>query len=106
TKWRQEASGPNFGDVPPNPFNDIIANQFEPVRLYKNEPRHRHAAQRHVLQKVPRSGSAVVVAHSLGSVVIADILRKLPTGLTVDLLLTIGSPLAIEKLGSSNKDLA
>lgn len=105
-RWQKGPGGLDFSFVPRSPLNDVIADQMEPVRLYKKEPRHRHAAQRCVLRQLPRSGSAVVIGHSLGSVLAADILTKLPPDLTVTLLLTIGSPLAIETLGTSSKQLA
>jgi len=69
------------------------------ARLYQRDPDCRWAAQRAVLDQLPRSGSIILVAHSLGSVIAVDLLTKLHPNLTVDLLLTIGSPLAIKRLG-------
>ncbi len=106
-RWQQESPGPHFGHVPVTPLHDVVAERFfDVVRLYKNA-RNRNAAHRALLQnqKMPTTGSAVVVAHSFGSVVIADILKKLPRGLIVKLLITIGSPLALDSMGSSSKDL-
>lgn len=46
------------------------------------------------LDAIPAGSRLVVLAHSLGSVVAADIIKKLPEGLYVPALVTIGSPLA------------
>lgn len=52
----------------------------------------------HVLTRsltgLPPQGRLVIVGHSLGSVVAADLLGRLPTGLEVVGMVTIGSPLA------------
>ncbi len=45
------------------------------------------------LEAVPAGSRIVILAHSLGSVVAADIIKKLPEGLYVPALVTIGSPL-------------
>lgn len=100
-RWERDPGERISKDISSSPIIAFIADQIEPVRLYRNEPPHRHAAQRRVLEQLPRSGSAVIIAYSLGSVVAADILTKLPRDLILDLLLTIGSPLAIETLGSA-----
>jgi alpha-beta hydrolase superfamily lysophospholipase len=42
------------------------------------------------------SGEFIVIAHSLGSVVVADLLPYLRPGQHVRLLITVGSPLGIE----------
>ena len=50
------------------------------------------------LKKLPSSGQVVIVGHSLGSVIAADLLRRLPPDLEVVGMVTIGSPLAHEAL--------
>ncbi|MGB4779291.1 hypothetical protein [Microbacterium sp.] len=45
------------------------------------------------LEAVPAGSRVVILAHSLGSVVAADIVKKLPEGLHIPVLVTIGSPL-------------
>lgn len=62
-----------------------------------------------ILKDVPTQGRLVIVAHSLGSVIAADLLRRLPTGVEVEGLVTIGSPLAhpkfhVDKLASTLAD--
>ncbi len=63
-------------------------------------PAMRSAVYRHVLAQLPQSGHIILVAHSLGSVVAAGLLRRLPAELTVDLFITIGSPLGIPRYRS------
>ena len=55
---------------------------------------------------VPDGSEIVVVGHSLGSVVAADVIKKLPRGLTVSVLLTIGSPLGAISAFRDNHDLS
>ena len=74
-------------------------NFLIPVRKYQHEKNSRFAAQRAVLRQLPKTGSIILVAHSLGSVLAVDLLLRLPENLHVDLLLTIGSPLAIKRIG-------
>ncbi|QIG44489.1 hypothetical protein G5V58_18390 [Nocardioides anomalus] len=44
---------------------------------------------------MPDSGRAVVIAHSLGFVVAADVVKRLSPRLQIDGLITIGSPLPL-----------
>lgn len=62
-----------------------------------------------ILAKLPESGRLVIVGHSLGSVIAADLVRRLPVGLEVAGMVTIGSPLAhgrfdVDKLKETLKD--
>lgn len=50
-----------------------------------------------VLGMLPDSGRVVIVGHSLGSVVAADLLLRLPEKLTVAGMVTFGSPLSSRK---------
>lgn len=52
-----------------------------------------------ILSELPNSGRLVIVAHSLGSVIAADILLRLPKDIYVAGLVTIGSPLAHGSFG-------
>lgn len=65
---------------------------------FRRSPERRHAIYERLLQSLPRSGRVTVIAHSLGSVVAADLLYHLPPGLTVDLVVTLGSPLSLNAL--------
>ncbi|WP_185740153.1 hypothetical protein [Microcella putealis] len=47
-----------------------------------------------ILHQLPSEGEIVIVAHSLGSVIAADLLPRLPKAVTVAGMVTIGSPLA------------
>ena len=74
------------------------------ARRYRWNTECRHAAQRRVLEHFPRTGRIILIGYSLGSVLAVDLLTKLPENLEIDLLLTVGSPLAIQWLGVSPKD--
>ncbi|GAA1915376.1 hypothetical protein [Nocardioides marmoribigeumensis] len=67
----------------------------EEARRYRTDARARASVGRSVVGQLPDQGRAVIVAHSLGSVVMLDLLKKLPPDLTVDRLITIGSPLSL-----------
>lgn len=91
-------------DVPDflaHPLADLIEFMaFDRVRSYIEKPALRFAIWRRVLAQMPKSGHVILVAHSLGSVVAAGVLRRLPPDVTVDLLVTIGSPLGIPRYRS------
>ncbi|MHA3723901.1 hypothetical protein ACXR2T_08490 [Leucobacter sp. HY1910] len=55
-----------------------------------------------VLAEVPASGNIIIVGHSLGSVIAADLLRRLPDSVTVTALITLGSPLAHNEFDVDN----
>lgn len=61
---------------------------------YLKDPKVRASVLRRVLDYLPESGRLVIVGHSLGSVIAADLVRRLPVDIEVTGLLTIGSPLA------------
>lgn len=71
-----------------------------PVPVLKSVPNYltkdeiRAQVLRRILDALPTSGRIVIVAHSLGSVIGADLLRHLPAELEVAGMVTIGSPLA------------
>jgi pimeloyl-ACP methyl ester carboxylesterase len=92
--------GPGLGSLGPvvEPLAEAVEFvRFPEVSCYMAEKTARYSAWRQVLKQMPDDGRVIVVAHSLGSVVMADLLRRLPEGLTVDLLITIGSPLAFSR---------
>jgi pimeloyl-ACP methyl ester carboxylesterase len=71
---------------------------FNQAKNYTENPKVRAWVLRRILKHLPESGRLVIVGHSLGSVIAADLLRRLPTGLEVAGMVTIGSPLAHKKL--------
>lgn len=48
----------------------------------------------HILKQLPDEGAIVLIGHSLGSVIAADLLPRIPHDLTIAGMITIGSPLA------------
>ena len=102
--WERLRTGPDASWLPDSVAGDswmtqVGMNRLKAVRLYQREPRARWSAQYSVLRQLPQSGSIILVAHSLGSVIAVDLLTKLPPSLRIELLLTVGSPLAIGRLG-------
>ncbi len=93
---------PEFNSVPP------LGPVLEDARNYARSPDVRAAVHRIVLnalEVVPPGAKIVILAHSLGSVVAADILKKLPATIYVPILVTIGSPLGgISKFRTQNLD--
>ncbi|CAM3466590.1 hypothetical protein [Isoptericola cucumis] len=69
-------------------------SKFRQAANYLKDPRIRAHVLNKVLAKVPPSGRLVVVGHSLGSVIAADVLRRLPAEVEVVGMVTIGSPLS------------
>lgn len=67
---------------------------FRQARNYLSIDAIRVQVLSHILTKLPSSGRLVIVGHSLGSVIAADLLRYLPVDLRVGGMVTIGSPLA------------
>lgn len=67
---------------------------FRQARNYLESPLIRAGVLTRVLEKLPPSGRLVIVGHSLGSVIASDLLRRLPIGLEVAGMVTVGSPLA------------
>ncbi|GAA4657861.1 lipase family protein [Arthrobacter cryoconiti] len=67
---------------------------FVQARNYLTDPQIRAQVLHRILNALPESGRLVIVGHSLGSVIAADLVRRLPTGLEVAGMVTIGSPLA------------
>jgi hypothetical protein len=78
-------------------LSDSNIGRFREVKAFVDSADVRNAACQRVLDAFPTRGSVVLVAHSLGSVVSARTLRMLPRGVTVDLFLTVGSPLAFSR---------
>ncbi|TFD36293.1 hypothetical protein E3T34_01065 [Cryobacterium sp. TMT1-62] len=76
---------------------------------YLKNPEIRAQVLNRILTKLPESGRLVLVGHSLGSVIAADLVRRLPVGLEVVGMVSIGSPLAngsfdVDKLRETLKE--
>ena len=74
---------------------------FKQARNYVSNPQIRAQVLNRILSKVPKTGRIVVIGYSLGSVIAADLLPRLPSGVEVAGMITIGSPLSN---GSFNVD--
>ena len=82
---------------------------FVQARNYMQNAQMRAQVLNRVLKALPESGQLVIVGHSLGSVIAADLVRRLPIGLHVAGMVTIGSPLAngnfnVDKLRDTLKE--
>jgi superfamily II DNA or RNA helicase len=75
-----------------------VRRRMPDVHRYATSDATRRAVIERVHAALPTSGRAVLVAHSLGTVVALDLLHYLPDGLTIELLVTLGSPLALKPL--------
>jgi hypothetical protein len=99
--YAERSNGPDWSWVPRpiiDPIGDLTERfVFEDATRYVSKPAVRHAIWNEVLSSAPRSGGVIVVGHSLGSVVAAGVLRRLPPGVTVDLLITLASPLSFRR---------
>ena len=94
----------------PDALGDTLADAaeflaFESVTKFVERSSVRHAIWSHLLKELPSHGSIIIVAHSLGSVAIAGMLRRLPPPLRVELLITIGSPLYFRRYRSTASSL-
>lgn len=68
-------------------------DRFVQVANYRDNQKVRAAVLHHVLQQLPTTERLVIIGHSLGSVVAADLLCRLPISTTAVTMITIGSPL-------------
>ncbi|MFF4433872.1 hypothetical protein ACFYZ4_32540 [Streptomyces sp. NPDC001513] len=75
----------------------VICALIREVDAYTSRPQTRAAARARVADAIRASHCQVVVAHSLGSVVAYETLHAFPE-LTVELLVTLGSPLGLPAL--------
>ncbi len=71
----------------------LAVGPFSQAHHYLTEPGVRAQVLRQVLASVPPAGRLLIVGHSLGSVIAADLVRRLPPDVEVVGLVTIGSPL-------------
>ena len=102
---RNQPRGPNLSLLGGSLVPDAVAESMEAVASYRGSGEHRHAAWRAVLDDLPEQGGVIVIAHSLGSILMIDLLKRLPPLLTVDLLVTIGSPMGVKSLRAHHHGL-
>jgi len=72
----------------------VVTPPFKQAQNYLTKGEIRAQVLRRILDALPGSGEVVIVGHSLGSVIAADLVRRLPIDLKVVGMVTIGSPLA------------
>jgi hypothetical protein len=95
---RKRSSLIPFAWVSDSWLSDLGADWLDRVRPYVSSAKTRNAVWQSVLSQLPDSGRVMIFAHSLGSIVMLDLLTRLPADLHVDLLLTIGSPMGVSVL--------
>lgn len=72
----------------------VALPHFEQASNYATNAQIRAQVLTRVLKGLPSSGRLMLVGHSLGSVIAADLVRRLPPDLEVTGMVTLGSPLA------------
>jgi pimeloyl-ACP methyl ester carboxylesterase len=85
------------GEIPGiQPLAELVASNgfFAQAENYARKVKIRAWVLQRVLKSLPSSGRIVIVGHSLGSVIAADLVRRLPSRLEIAGMVTIGSPLA------------
>ncbi len=95
----EESIGPQKAGGSPF-WKDVAVGAAAPLLAkadnYMTDTNIRSQVLRRILKQMPKSGQVVIVGHSLGSVIAADVLRRLPKDVEVAGLVTIGSPLAAD----------
>lgn len=90
-------------DVGPKPIANMAElaaaaafnlENFREASNYMHDDAVRRSVLNRIIDNLPASGSIVIVGHSLGSVIAADLLPRIPRHLKVAGMVTIGSPLA------------
>ena len=75
------------------------------VRRYISEESVRGAVMEHIIDRVPKHGDVLLIAHSLGSVIAIDLLDHLPEDLHIRRFITIGSPANLRVLHENSERL-
>lgn len=78
-------------------LQDWLVKRMEDVARFATDEGLRQAVVHRLLEQMP-DGDVVLVGHSLGSVAVLEMLPYLPSTTTVRLLITIGSPAALDQL--------
>lgn len=82
-----------FDFFPKELVTRLLMSRMPEIQRYREQPTVRSAVRARCLEQLPE-GDLVVVGHSLGSVVAYDLIHYLTAQNRVELLLTIGSPMA------------
>ena len=82
---------PQVKSIPPLPWLVDDAKRYARDKEVRSSV---HEIVLKSLKDLPHGVEVVILAHSLGTVVAADVIKKLPPRLRVSALITIGSPLA------------
>lgn len=99
TGIRGHVEGFDLGDRPANLAADLgMPLLFADAVAYRKSETRRHAIFARILRSIPSDADLVIIAHSLGSVVAADLLYHLPPDSRLRMLITIGSPLGFRPL--------
>lgn len=95
-EFRLGPSDRGDGQLVGNAIVDVAVGSpfFTQAHNYLTKPQIRAQVLNRILSYLPESGRLIIVGHSLGSVIAADLLRHLPPWLEVAGMVTIGSPLA------------
>lgn len=84
--------------------DQVLKQRFADVVRYLDDDPRRGRILREIREQLPTSGRAVVIGHSLGSIIALDLLRVWPGELHIDLLFTLGSPAALPQLQAHLRD--
>jgi pimeloyl-ACP methyl ester carboxylesterase len=79
-------------------IDQVLKQRFADVALYLEDADRRRRILSEVRQQLPDRGRAILIGHSLGSIIALDLLRDWPQDLTIDALLTIGSPAGLPQM--------
>ena len=81
---------------------DVFVHFLRDIRRYAQDTRLRRAVVHRLLDSMP-DGEVVIIAHSLGTIAVLEMLPLLPVTTFVPLLITLGSPAAVDQLHENPK---
>lgn len=88
----QAGSGNDFADAAANAA--FAMKKFRQAKQYMTVEATRRSVLNRILDQLPDEGTLILIGHSLGSVIAADLLPRLPQALQLAGMITVGSPLA------------
>lgn len=93
------ADAGHLGDIPADVIaGPMLGRLVKDAAEYCRDSDRRHRILRTILDEIPNDADLVIVAHSLGSVVAADLIYHLPRHARLRMLITLGSPLGLEPM--------